>query len=317
MNLNYTYTDLHCDTAFEIYKTKSGLNKNNLHIDTEKAKIFERYSQIFAIWSDNDKNDDENYGDFFKIRNYLIENLSENDIILCKTGLEYEKSKNKIRAFLAVEGGKLLSGDISRLDVLYQNGVRFLTLVWNGLCKMGGAFNTDTGLTDFGKKAVRRCEELGIIIDLSHSSDKTMADVFDITEKPVIASHSSSRSIIAKCCPDKKTLAKRNLSDEQFLEIKKRGGIVGISLCRGHIADENGVVAIPDIIKHMDYYMSLGGENTVCFGCDFDGAEIPDGIENITGVVKICEELKKLGYNDILIENIMYKNADNFIIKNL
>ena len=315
MNLNYT--DLHCDTAYEIYKSKSGLNKNNYHIDMEKAKIFERYSQIFAIWSQNDKEDDENYEDFFKIRNYLIENLSENDIILCKTGLEYEKSKNKNRAFLAVEGGKLLSGDISRLDVLYKNDVRFLTLVWNGLCKIGGAFNTDEGLTDFGKKVVQRCEELGIIIDLSHSSDKTVSDVLEITDKPVIASHSSSRSVIIKCCPDKKTLAKRNLPDEQFLEIKKRGGIVGISLCRGHIADENGSVTIPDIIKHIDYYMSLGGESTICFGCDFDGAEMPDDVKNIAGVEKICDELKKLGYDDTLIENIMYKNADNFIIRNL
>ncbi|MCL1857899.1 MAG: dipeptidase [Oscillospiraceae bacterium] len=303
------YTDLHCDTAFEIYKSNRGLNKNKYHVDMEKAKIFDRYSQIFAIWSDNDKNDDENYDDFFKIRNYLTENLSENNISLCKTGLEYKKSKNKNRAFLAVEGGKLLSGDISRLDVLYKNDVRFLTLVWNGICKIGGAFNTDEGLTDFGKKIVRKCEELGIVIDLSHSSDKTVSDVFEISKKPVIASHSSSRSVIS--------CHKRNLADEQFLEIKKRGGIVGISLCRGHIADENGLVTIKDIIKHIDYYMSLGGENIICFGCDFDGAEIPEEVENITGVMKICDELKKIGYKDTLIENIMYKNADNFIIKNL
>jgi len=283
----------------------------------EKAKIFDNYTQIFAVWSENDKEDDENYGNFFKIRSYLLENLAENDIVLCKTGLDYEKSKNKNRAFLAVEGGKLLSDDISRLDVLYQNDVRFLTLVWNGLCKIGGAFNADKGLTDFGKKVVQRCEELGIIIDLSHSSDKTVSDVFEITDKPMIASHSSSRSIITKCCPDKKTLAKRNLADEQFLEIKRRGGIVGISLCRGHIADENGPVTIPDIIKHIDYYMSLGGENTVCFGCDFDGAEIPDGVGNISGVEKICDELRKIGYDDTLIENIMYRNADNFIVRNL
>lgn len=305
------YTDLHCDTAYEIYKSKSGLNQNGYHIDMEKAKIFDRYSQVFAVWSDNEKGDDENYEDFFKIRNYLIENLSENGMNLCKTGLEYEENiiKNKNCAFLAVEGGKLLSDDIKRLDVLYENGVRFLTLVWNGICKIGGAFNTCEGLTDFGKEVVRRAEELGIVIDLSHSSDKMINDVFEMTGKPVIASHSSSRSIM--CCH------RRNLADEQFLEIKKRGGIVGISLCRGHIADENGPVTITDIIKHIDYYMSLGGENTVCFGCDFDGAEMPDGIENISGVEKICGGLKKIGYGDTLIENITHKNADNFILRNL
>ena len=274
----------------------------------EKAKIFDRYSQVFAVWSDNDKCDDENYGDFFKIRNYFIENLSENNIILCKTGLEYKDNadKNKNCAFLAVEGGKLLSDDITRLDVLYEHGVRFLTLVWNGLCKIGGAFNTDAGLTDFGKEVITRAQELGIMIDLSHSSDKTMYDVFEITRKPVIATHSNSRSVFEH---------KRNLTDEQFSEIKKRGGVVGLSLCREHISGEP--VTIPGVIKHIDYYMSLGGENTVCFGCDFDGAEIPDGVGDISGIEKICGELKKLGYDDTLIENIMYKNADNFIIKNL
>ena len=313
------YTDLHCDTAYEIYKSKSGLNKNNFHIDMEKTQIFDRYSQIFAIWSENEKDDDDNYEDFFKIRNYLIENLAENDIILCHNGMEYKENleKNINCAFLAVEGGKLLSDDISRLDVLYKHDVRFLTLMWNGLCKIGGAFNTNEGLTDFGKTVVQRAEELGIIIDLSHSSDKTVSDVFERTDKPVIASHSSSRTIITDCCPCKKTLAKRNLSDEQFLEIKKRGGIVGISLCRGHIADENGAVTISDIIRHIDYYMSLGGENTVCFGCDFDGAKIVDGVGDITGMKKIICEMKKIGYDDTLIENIMYKNADNFIMRNL
>jgi len=314
----FKYTDLHCDTAYEIYKAKTGFNKNNLHIDKEKIKIFEKYSQIFAIWSDNDKKDDENYEDFFKIRNYLIENFAENNIILCKTGQEYlEYKENKNCAFLSVEGGKLLSCDISRLDVLYEQGVRFFTLVWNGMCEVGGAFNTDKGLTDFGKKVVNRAEELGIIIDISHSSDKIVSEVFDMTSKPVIASHSNSRTIIKQCCPEKKTLAKRNLSDEQFHEIKKRSGIVGISLCRGHLADEYGVVGIKEIIRHIDYYMALGGENTVCFGCDFDGADIPEDIKDITGISKIRYELKKIGYDDMLIENIMYKNADNFIIRNL
>jgi len=305
---NLNYTDLHCDTAYEIYKSNSGLNKNSYHIDTEKAKIFNRYSQIFAIWSENDKSDDENYEDFFKVRNYFIENLCENNIILCKTGMEYEenKNKNKNRAFLAVEGGKLLSDDLSRLDVLYENGVRFLTLVWNGTCKIGGAFNTDEGLTDFGKQVVRRCEDLGIIVDLSHGSDQFMSDVFETATKPVIATHSNSRPVFYH---------RRNLTDEQFFEIKKRGGIVGISLCKHHVNDDPA--AIPDVIKHIDYYMSLGGENTVCFGCDFDGAEVPADVGDISGMGRICAELKKIGYDDMLIENIMYKNADHFIVRNL
>ena len=310
MKKQLNYTDLHCDTAYEIYKTKSRLKKNEHHIAMEKVKKYGRYSQIFAIWSENDKTEDENYEDFFSVRDYFTENLADNDIVLCKTGMEYKDNKNKNCAFLAVEGGKLLSDDISRLDVLYENGVRFLTLVWNGICEIGGAFNTDVGLTVFGREVVRKCGELGITVDLSHSSDKTVADVFEIAVKPVIATHSNSRAVFNH---------KRNLTDEQFLEIKKRGGIVGISLCRPHIsATENGEpVLIKNVIKHIDYYMSLGGENTVCFGCDFDGAELPDDMKNASDIEKICEELQKIGYDDILIEKIMYKNADNFIVQNL
>ena len=300
------YTDLHCDTALEIYLKKCGLSENNLRVDIKKSKIYDKYSQIFAVWSEHDKSDDVNYENFFKIRDYFIERCAESDIIICETAREYKENKNRNRAILAVEGGKLLAGDINRLAVLRSHGVRFLTLVWNGVCKIGGAFNSVEGLTDFGREVAKKCEELGIIIDLSHSSDKTVRDVFEITSKPVVATHSNSRSVFNH---------KRNITDEQFCEIKKRRGIVGISFCSPHICEEPAY--IKDIVEHIDYYMTLGGENCVCFGCDFDGAPLPDDIKSISDVAKIAEELKRSGYDDILIENIMYKNADNFIINNL
>ena len=300
------YTDLHCDTALEIYLAGSGLCTNNFNIDAERAKFYNRYSQIFAVWSDEGKTDDENYGNFFKVRDYFMERCTESDIILCGTAAEYEENKNRNRAVLAVEGGNLLSGDINRLAVLRGHGVRFLTLVWKGSREIGGAFDTAGGLTGFGSEVVRKCEELGIIVDISHSSDKTIADVFEIADRPVAATHSNSRSVFAH---------KRNLTDGQFGEIKKRGGIVGISLCNIHIGD--APVFLKDVVKHIDYYMALGGENTVCLGCDFDGAPLPEDIKSIADVVKIAGELKSIGYNDNLIENIMYRNADNFIANNL
>ena len=300
------YTDLHCDTALEIYLKRSGLCANDLNVDIEKSKIYDKYSQIFAIWSRNEVSDDENYADFFKIREYLLEQCAQNDIALCDTAQKYDEQSCRTRAILAVEGGKLLSDDITRLSVLRQHDVRFLTLMWNGLCKIGGAFNTDEGLTPFGRDVIVECENLGIIVDLSHSSDKTVADVFEIATKPIVATHSNARSVFNH---------KRNLTDEQFSEIKKRGGIVGISLCAPHIGES--AVYIKDVVRHIDYYISLGGENTVCLGCDLDGAPLPEDIKNIADVAKIADELKTMGYDDNLIENIMYKNADNFIANNL
>ena len=300
------YTDLHCDTALEIYLKGCGLCKNGLHVDAENAGVYNRYSQVFAVWSDSDRADDENYGDFFRVRDYFVKRCAEAGIALCGTAQEYKANRGSNRAVLAVEGGKLLAGDINRLAVLRAHGVRFLTLVWNGICAIGGAFNTNEGLTDFGREVVRKCEELGIIVDVSHSSDKMMDEVFEMAGRPVVATHSNSRSVFAH---------KRNLTDGQFGEIKKRGGIVGISLCSLHVGEEP--VFMKDIIRHIDYYMALGGENCVCFGCDFDGAPLPGGIRGVADVAVIAEELKKIGYSDRLVENIMYRNADNFIGDNL
>ena len=306
------YTDMHCDTALAIYNNNSRLKKNSLHIDIEKAKNFRRYSQIFAIWSENDKEDDVNYENFFKTRDYFLENLCENNIVLCKTGEQYRESieKNLNSAILAVEGGKLISDDLSRLDALYKNDVRIFTLVWNGMCAIGGAFNTSEGLTDFGKKAVAKLNELDMIIDVSHSSEKMIYETLEITTKPIIASHSNSKSMWNH---------NRNLTDEQFQQIKKLGGIVGISLCRPHVADDSdgNAVGIKDIIRHIDYYLALGGEDVVCFGCDFDGAPLVDGIGGLGDMAKFIGEFEKIGYNEALIRKIMYGNADNFIINNL
>ena len=301
------YTDLHCDTALEIYKNNSRLKKNPAHIDIEKSKIFNRYSQIFAIWSENDRGDDENYEDFFRIRSYFLENLCENNIILCKTGEQYRDciEKNLNSAVLAVEGGKLISNDLSRLDVLRKSDVRFFTLVWSGICAIGGAFNTSDGLTEFGREVVAKLNGLDIIIDISHSSEKMVYETLELTTKPVIASHSNSKAVFNH---------NRNLTDEQFLEIKRTGGIVGISLCSPHVAEE---ASVKDIIKHIDYYLSLDGEDTVCFGCDFDGAPLVGGIKDLADMNKFIEEFEKIGYKQTLIKKIMYGNADNFIINNL
>lgn len=301
------YTDLHCDTAYEMFKEKKTFKKNDLHINAEKIKFLKRYTQVFAIWSDNDLEDEENYKNFFLTRNYFTENISGLGFNICISGEEYKINlqNQKSAAILAVEGGKLLSGDLSRLDVLYAFGVRFFTLVWKDECCVGGAYNTECGLTEFGKKAIKKMNELGIIPDISHASQKSFWETAEISEKPFIATHSNSRAVYNH---------RRNLTDEQFIAVKKTGGVVGISLCREHIDDNPD---IQSVIRHIDHYLSLGGEDTVCFGCDFDGASIVGGISGICDIYKLRDELLKIGYNDKLIDKIMYKNADNFIIKNL
>lgn len=136
----------------------------------------------------------------------LIKILSSVLPQLCR----YDKSVfgRQTACFLGIEGGKLLCGDISRLDVLYAAGARFFTLVWKDDCDIGGAHNTENGLTDFGRKALERLSALGMAVDLSHASDRMTEEATEICKSgkiPAIASHSSARAV---------TSHRRNLTDE-------------------------------------------------------------------------------------------------------
>lgn len=286
--------DLHCDTLYEMNKRNCGFNNNPLNISLDKAKGYEKYAQVLAIWSQNDITEEERFNRFLEI---------------------YNTYKAQIPAdfphILAVEGGGALAGKLENLDLFYSLGVRFLTLVWGGECSLGGAHNTDIGFTDFGFRVLQKCFDIGIIPDVSHASDKMFWQVNEAAlerGKPFVATHSNSRAI---------HFHSRNLSDEMFLAIKKSGGVVGISLEPTHTSTKNEPDE-SDICRHILRYMELGGENTVCLGCDLDGVTrnikaIPD----ISHLYKIADFLKKEGMADEQIENIFYNNANNFIIRNI
>lgn len=287
--------DLHCDTLWEAYHKKQNLQANNLHISFDKSADYDVYKQIFAIYSDNKLSDDEAYNEFWEILNNF------------KQTIEFP---NNFKYYLAVEGANILAGDITRLDRLYDSGIRFLTLVWSGLSCIGGAHRTYCGLTPFGKETVRRCFELGIVPDLSHASEHLFWDTINIAEefnKPVIATHSNSRSICNHT---------RTLTDEMFNAIKNLNGIVGINLYRGHLSN-NDICNIDTVISHINHFISLSGEDTVCIGSDFDGTEqLPDGISNIGDLYKIYDKLIMNNYSAELADKIFYNNAQNFILRN-
>ena len=186
-------------------------------------------------------------------------------------------------------------------------GVRLLTLTWNDPCPICGACGTEDGVSDFGYKVLVRCRELGIIPDISHASDKTAHDVIDFCEQNgciCIATHSNSRAVCEH---------ERNLTDELFKRMVKLGSVVGISMAPQHL-NKSGAADISDIVRHIEHYLELGGENTVCLGCDFDGiGSTPHGIGSVSDVYKIADELTKLGYSHDLTDKIFYRNAHGFI----
>lgn len=306
--------DLHCDTPTSLYGKCASLEKNDLHVSLERASAFSRYVQVMAIWTQHAMPDSTGFANFHKVTDYLMNEFErlEDKVSFVRTSKGFDAvAPNKTAAFLAIEDARILAGVPDRLRVLYARGVRFLTPVWAGESCIGGAHDTDVGLTEFGKQVMRDCFDMGIVPDLSHCSFQTAEDIFDIANeygKPVIATHSDSYAV----CPHS-----RNLRDDQFEAIKKSGGIVGICLCPSHLATDAKKASLNDIIKHIEHYCSLGGEDTVAMGSDLDGTDLPDGFASVADLAKVANELARLNYQDTLIDKIFFANAERFIKGNL
>lgn len=305
MNNDLSLADIHCDTALEIFNSGESFGDNSLSVSSSLARSFESYIQVTAVWSDKRLDNEQAYEQFFKVLEHLENSIKNDGSVSIFKGNQFTAKNNLI---LAVEDARILNGDIDRLTKLYTAGVRILTFMWSGKTCIGGSFDTDVGLTEFGKTVSRKCIELGVIPDISHASVRSSYDIFDICigKTPVIASHSDSCSVYAH---------PRNLSDDQFLQIKKSDGLVGINLCKTHLGMNDSFDPTDMIMRHMEHYIELGGEDTVCFGCDFDGAETPFGFQNISSLYKIADEMAKRNYTNELINKIFYLNVKNFILK--
>ncbi len=306
--------DLHSDTAAELFRRKKSLRTNDLHVSLENVSVYQHYAEVFAVYTSARLSDEDGYRRFLEISDHFQSELRTNaDRIGFATSskeLSALWQSGKSAAFLAVEDARLLANDPKRIHTLYERGVRFLTLTWKDETCIGGSWNTDSGLTEFGKQTVRDCFALGIVPDVSHASVKTIDDTLLLaheTGHPIIATHSNSRSIFDHG---------RNLYDRHFEAIRALGGIVGINLYKHHLTDPSGPPATAEtIFEHIDHFMELGGENTVCFGCDFDGAELPDEIRNVSDVASVAEVLLRHHYSESLIRKIFWENASDFLAR--
>ena len=283
--------DLHCDTLGEIFRRKEGMFDNTCHIELSKAfSVLDSYTQVMAIWSEHNLDNDENYARCLQNLDYAEEHIF---------GIP------NFTPILAVEGGKLLDGDISRLDTLAKRGVKIFTLVWRDSCHIGGAFNNSEGLSDFGKEVVQRCFEIGITPDLSHSNDEICYQAIELAKdakKSLIASHSCSRSVFDH---------PRNISDEVAREVASLGGVIGVNFVSDHL----GGRSIDILLEHIDHLYGICGSGAVCLGTDFDGTSddtLPYGIENVGKVGVLYDALAKKYHSEDLADAVFYKNAEHF-----
>ena len=287
---NLTICDIHCDTATKIYD-----NNINLELSTLAN------TQFFAVFISPEyyKNPQKRC---FDVINYMYNQINKNHkkITLCKDLHDIEKatSTNKISALLSIEGGEVIK-ELDDLEMFYNLGIRMITLTWNFDNHIAGANGSEIGLSTFGKKVIEKMNELGIIADLSHASTKTFFDVLEITNKPIVLSHSNSYTI----CPHK-----RNVTDQQFQELIKNNGCLGINFYPDFLTNSKKAY-ISDIISHIEYFLSLGGENNISIGSDFDGVDYTaNDVNSARDIYKIFNILSQKGVSDEIIEKIAYKN---------
>ncbi len=309
--------DAHCDTASELYRHGVHLDKNDqCHVSLEHALVYDRYAQYYAVWSDKRHDDEACWMDFLKLSDNLAAEISRvsDRAAFVKSAEELTDalSTGRHAAILAVEDARLLSGKIERLDILRERGVKYLTLLWGGDTCIGGSHDTQNGLTDFGKDVVRGCFEREIVPDVSHASERSADDILRIAYeygKPVIASHSNAFGVWEHS---------RNLRDRHFAAIRELGGVVGVSLCPYHLKDlDHGPATVETVFSHVEYYLSLGGEDMVGFGADWDGTDLPDGFSNVSALGAVAEIMAIHNYTDELIHKLFFRNMYDFTMKNI
>lgn len=259
--------------------------------------------------------------------------------------------RHRVVAMIGVEGGHMIESDLKKLDSLSARGMRYLTLTWNNSTEWAtsardesgaGAPLLQKGLSEFGKNVVRRLNELGVIVDLSHVGEQTFYDALAVTTKPVLLTHSSVWSI----CP-----VFRNAKDEQLLALKKNGGVICVNFYPAFISKEfvaqqrywsgpgkDSIFAIgassdtakargqwqaamaaaldkarpgiSEVADHIDYIVKLIGIDHVGIGADFDGIGfVPRGLEDVSSYPRLTEELIRRGYSNMAIKKILGKNV--------
>ena len=206
-------------------------------------------------------------------------------------------------ALLTVEDGGIISEDMKRLDTLYKMGIRMMSLTWdysNSLGHPNLPETRDRGLTTFGHDVIARMNELGMIIDVSHLSDKGFWEIIHESKKPIVASHSNARRVMEH---------RRNLDDKMIQALGNSGGVMGLNFCPYFVADKEDNLYVEDLVKHVHHIVNVGGTECAAIGTDFDGMNGKLEIRHIGEMDKLWDALLKSGMNQDAVEKIFWGNA--------
>ena len=359
--------DTHNDFPTASIEKKVSLDqdlKGKTHSDLKRFKEGGVDIQVFSIWCDGVVKEPYAMANRQIDSVYSWANRNPDKMMMVYNSADLAKAvkQKKFGAMLGVEGGHMIENDLSKLDALYKRGVRYMTLTWNNSTPWASSAMDEAspqppskegeqkisiqkkGLSDFGKQVVRRMNELGMLVDLSHVGEQTFWDAINTTTKPVLVSHSCAYAL----CP-----VFRNLKDDQIKAIGKNGGVIHLNFFSGfvdsmffkrtsefnnkHQAERDSMLKTvtdpyfadvylfekyPDEVKdlrpplsllidHLDHLVKLAGIDHVGLGSDFDGINSsPQQLDDVTNFPLITEELLKRGYSKKDVKKIM---GGNFI----
>lgn len=220
--------------------------------------------------------------------------------------LELLFSSPKMGILLSVEGGEILGNHLFLLDTIYELGVRALGLTWNQRNAIGDGVGESTqgSLTKFGEEVIRRMNELGMIVDVSHLNEAGFWHVLKISTQPILASHSCASAL----CPHP-----RNLTDSQLKALAEQGGVVGVNFYPEFLVG-NKEANLEDVVHHIKHIVKVAGIDSVALGSDYDGIEgPPSGLEDAGKYGDLRISLQQAGFSQTEIEKIMYKNMLHFL----
>ena len=314
--MNVPVFDFHCDSAFKLLgedlNQAGSLRKNAYHIDLERAEKLPGYAQCFACFTTSDREVVGNLSPIVLFERELATIQREVDknsdlISIAYTPAEIEENRKngKMSAILTLEGTAGIDYNPELLEDLHSIGFRITSLGWNEKNPLTGSNVTGGGLTDLGKAYVRQAQSLGMGVDVSHISDEGFWDIMDITQKPIIATHSNSRAVCAH---------KRNLTDDMFRAICETGGVAGYNFCRDFTGENANLDTVCDHIFHF-LELDPSGEH-IALGGDLDGVEhTPDGFEGVQSYPPLADRLEARGLTETLIRKIFWQNALNVLGK--
>lgn len=349
-----THNDILTSAIDEGYSFDNNL-KGKTHSDLARFAQGGVDVQIFSVWCDGTFGPGKAYAHANRQIDTLYATIARNPDKIALTTTPAQMKANlragKLSAMIGVEGGHMIEDKLENLNNLYRRGVRYMTLTWNNSNSWATSAMDETrkgdslqnkGLTEFGKSVVRRMNELGMIVDISHVGEKTFWDAINTTTKPVIASHSCAYAL----CP-----VFRNLKDDQIKAIARNGGVIHLNFFSGfvdstfnkrnrefsqlHKAEHDSLLKsgsnaesaenyldkkyaaeinslrppLSLLLDHLDYFVKLAGINHVGLGSDFDGiSSTPQQLDDVTTYPLITQAMRKRGYSKKDIRKILGGN---------